>query len=304
MSSLRNLPVKLSAEDAAVFRGLQASALFPTLALPGEGELVALYKQKQREFQERHLEPYADILETELTKYLMARKDEIYKKLLASETGSFVVELFKWKTIHFRESLTELKRRESTMTPEQLRAHRITRRERDFELSTKSVETTFGVERCEVYDGEEEISHVMYPEKVDKIFRYTDLALRLSLVLGPNFYPFTTAEYVDEECTQGEDGYSVLKKILCVRYYPFGVNKPQMDKLLACAKKQAQRSKKQLERDEYSVGHGSINIWPPVCISLVGTEAAAAAEAAEYSDMPPLIPSQAKRCFCGCSDEE
>lgn len=329
MASLFNLSVKLNAEDKAVFQSLQASALFPSLASPGEGELVALYKQKDREFKEKRLEPYADILEAELTKYLTERKDDIYQKLLKSETNSFVVELFSWKTIKFNESLTQLRRRESLMTSEQLREHRAAIWARNERIRNDDIENTFSVERTEVYDGEEETSWTLYPEKVEKIFRFTDLALRLSLFLGPNFYPFTTAEYSDEERMMGDNGYSVFKKTLYVRYYPFGVGKQQMDKLLACAKKEAKRkaegAKTCLRWGEYGVGHSSLNTPPAEPVSLLGGGASSApADEEAYSDMPPLVPAtKVKRflgaaerdgvsswaelareqCFCGCGDE-
>ncbi len=290
MASLYNLSVKLSAEDVAVFQCLQATALLPSLAQPGEGELVALYKQKQRETQQAAMEPYADILETELLKCLEARKAQIYTKLMESKGASFEVELFKWKTVKYRETLTELKQRESEMTTERLREHHSFLRNRSARLEQLGYESMFSAEKSEVYDGEEETYTTLYPVKVDRIFRFTDLALRLSLALGPNFYPYTAWKAMEGESEEGEDGYTVFTKTLCVRYYPYGVSKFQMEKLLTCAKKDAKRkaegTKTALRMSEYGVGHRELNAIP---------------EEDEYADMPPLIPAKAAhRCFCGC----
>jgi len=300
MASLFNLSVKLSAEDEAVFQTLQASALLPTLATPGEGELVQLYKQKQKEAERQTIEPYADILETQLLGYLTERKDEILQKLKDSESTSFSADLFSWNSVTYHESFSELKRRQSAMTPEELRQHRCDMWEQKERIKEEGWETTFGVERQECYDGEEIIYWVLDRVKVDRIFRNSDLELRLSLALGPNFFPFTKSQSVCDD----DESFSVFKKTLCVRYCPFGVTKPQMDKLLACAKNEAKRKaeglKTSLRRDEYGVGHAQLNIWPQVF--LVSSDD-------EYADMPPLISASAAKqanthhCFCGCGDE-
>jgi hypothetical protein len=62
---------------------------------------------------------------------------------------------------------------------------------------------------------------------VDRIFRNSDLAERLSLTLGPNFLPSYKWESVEGAADESEFGYRVYKKTLCVIYCPFGVSKPQ-----------------------------------------------------------------------------
>lgn len=300
MASLSALSFKLTAEDKAVFQYLQASALLPALATPGEGELVQQYKQKQKEQMRQTIEPYADILESQLLGYLAERKDEILQKLKSSTDTSFTADLFSWNSVAYGESLTQLKRRQSAMTPEELRQHRSEVGLRQGRIESEGWETTFGVEHQECYDGEESIYWAMYPVKVERIFRNSDLDLRLSLALGPNFFPFTRWESVHDE-----QAYTAYKKTLCVRYYPFGVSKPQMDKLLACAKNEMKRKaaglKTSLRSDEYGVGHAQLNIWPSVPVSLLGEDER------DYSDMPPLIPAVKRtnkhQCFCGCEDE-
>jgi hypothetical protein len=127
------------------------------------------------------------------------------------------------------------------------------------------------------------------PVKVDRIFRHSDLAKRISLSLGPNFYPRFLQELVSEVSDQVNDGgYRVYKKTLVVVYYPFGLEKDKMKKLLEVAKSQAKRiAEGKVARygvDEHGVrqfgaGHKELNIQP----------------------VPLLGPSY---CFCGCASDE
>lgn len=269
MASL-NLPYTLSAEDAAVFTTLQDSALLPELAKPGKGEMVELFKQKKYEEQRALLAPYADILEAELKKMLEQRKSVILQKLKESKGTAFTVELFSWTTVHYHESLSQLKKRESEMGFEERHEHYLAQRKKDQLITANKWETMFGTEYGLVYGyGEDDYPDVARVSmKVDRIFRFSDLTMRLSLALGPNFYPFMRwVNVMPEPFTAAERrGYFVYKKVLCVRYYPFGVSKLQMDKLLACAKTQAQRladgEKISLTGGEYPVGHEEMCVLP------------------------------------------
>jgi hypothetical protein len=308
MASLYNLSIKLSAEDAALFKELQESALLPTLATPGEGELVKVYKEEMRKKQEALMAPYADILEAELLRFLSERKDNILQQLREDKDKGFSVELFSWKAIEYYESLTDLKRRQSMMTKEQLREHTREVMTRQEYIEQNQLESTFGVERQEYdYCDEPTTFWAMYPVKVDRIFRFSDLATRLSLALGPNFFPYISYQYASPSYAAEREGYNAIKKTLCVRYYPFGVSKSQMDRLLACAKSEAKRKaegqKSVLGWSEEAIGHKAMNIAPPVD---------------EYADMPPLMsaaraappqirlvdPDVRNHCFCGCAEDE
>ncbi len=314
-----NLPYTLSAADAALFSSLRASALLPSLATPCHGELVTLFKERKREEDKKRVEPYADILEGELTKMLEERKDSILQQLKDSKGTSFTADLFSWKTVHYSETLASMQARVSEMSSEERVAHYEKVRETRFAIEDNGWESEFFVEaRDPIYDDDgyfqEEETSTPYPSvKVDRIFRCSDLAERLSLKLGPNFYPFTKWEYVQGAGNYEENGFNVYKKTLAVRYYPFGVKKDQMKKLLGVAKTQAERKTRgeviSLRARETPVGHAELNIVPPGPVPLLG----------EYEGMPPLVPARAAmpkvsvwephdvstgRCFCGCADDE
>ena len=242
MSSITNLPYALSAEDAALFQSLQASALLPTLSTPGEGELMPVYRKNMRDEEFKRVEPYADLLEHDLAERLEVRKASILKQLRESKDTLFMVDLFTWKTVIYHESSQDMRRRYAAM--EDGRTSLILEnRRRAILINDNKWETTFGVECTNPYswDYPEEPWWAYYPLKVDRIFRHSDLAQRLSLKLGPNFLPFFRSEKVEGAGEESDHGFSVYKKTLYVRYYPLGVTEFQLTKLLAVAKKQKER---------------------------------------------------------------
>lgn len=297
-----NLPYTLSAEDAALFKTIQDSALLPSLAQPGEGKMVELFKQNKKEEQKRIIAPYADLLEEQLMKMLLQRKAEILQTLKESKGTSFSVDLFSWKTINYHESLSQLKAREADMSREERIAHYRSQNAHAAAVKETGWESMFGVYE-EGWNGREaETMETFAPVKVDRIFRNSDLAMRISLALGPNFLPFIAWENKDHSVSMGWlQGFNVFKKTLGVRYYPFGVPKQQMKELLAVAKSEAKRfaegKKTRLGGGEYTVGDMALNIFPDEYADMPHLED-------EFADMPPLIPATKERCFCGCDDSD
>ena len=319
MSSIANLPFALSAEDAALFQSLQASALLPTLARPGEGELMAVYQQKKREEEFKTIEPFADLLEHDLAERLEMRKASILKQLRETKDTLFTVDLFSWKTVVYHETWQDMRRRYAAMEGDGSSFIQENRR-RSILIADNKWETTFGVECTNPYswDYPEEPWWSYYPKKVNRIFSHSDLAMRLSLKLGPNFLPFFRSERVEGAGEDSEHGFSVHKKTLYVRYYPLGVSQFRLTKLLAVAKKQAER----MSRGEvlgYAAGE-----YPKFSDSLEPSAPEAAPEAAPEGDggggrstMPslksilmawdpdaPAHDAAHSRCMCGCEDEE
>ena len=304
-----NLPYTLSAEDTAVFTTLQGSALLPSLATPGEGELVQLFKQKQREEQRVRIEPYADLLEDKLLRFLSKEKDRIFKELKESKSTWFAAKLFSWNTVQYHESLTSLKARQAEMNSEERAAFSRSQSEMKELIKHNKWESTFGMMGSYSfvygYDEDAEEEWTLHPQKVDNIFRHSDLALRLSLALGPNFFPSFQMEYKTGRGPHSKEGFSVYKKTLYVRYYPFGVSKQQMQKLLACAKSNAARlaegKKTKVSPGEWAVGAEELRIQsaPPT----LPPSPVPAAKSYEWDDMPLLPTSAPARCICGCEDE-
>lgn len=163
-------------------------------------------------------------------------------------------------------------------------------------------ENTFGVETSRVNSWASEDDDTYWthtPVKVDRIFRNSDLQFRLSLALGPNFFPSYRWERIAVTGEHDEEHHIVVyKKTLFVTYHPFGVKKHQMSKLLAVAKKEAERAalgkKADYEEFDYGVGYAKLCVLPEE----------------DYADMPPLVAAPpapirvAHHCFCGCEDAE
>ena len=283
-----NLPYTLSAEDAALFKTIQDSALLPSLAQPGEGKMVELFKQKKKEEQKRIIAPYADLLEERLMKMLLQRKAEILQTLKDSKGTSFSVDLFSWKTINYHESLSQLKAREAYMSREERNTHYRSQNAHAAAVKETGWESMFGVYE-EGYNGwAAEIMERLAPVKVDRIFRNSDLAMRISLALGPNFLPYIALENNDPSMGWLQ-GFNVFKKTLGVRYYPFGVPKQQMKELLAVAKSEAKRfaegKKTRLGGGEYTVGDMALNIFPDEYADMPHIDSSVAEPAAEDDDV-------------------
>jgi hypothetical protein len=315
---MASLSFTLSADDAALFAALQGKALLPSLAVPGKGELVQLYKEKKRDEEFKIIEPYADLLETELKRILEQRKESVLTQLRESKNSTFTVDLFSWTTVHYYESLSDMQRRVSEMTPEEVERHNWQRTSRQRRIEENGWESTFGVmTHSSVYGYEaDEAWHSYYPKKVDRIFRNSDLAWRLSLALGPNFFPSYRWDLVEDAGDTSDFGFSVYKKTLYVRYYPFGVSKAQMTKLLAVAKKDAERISKD-EKAAFGSEEFSVGGIESLCVLPQPED--------DYAGMPPLVAaskfkwsgvgyaedkegrasrfSRGDRCFCGCDED-
>jgi hypothetical protein len=290
---MASLSFNLSPEDAAIFQTLQASALLPTLAEPGEGELVELFKQRKREEQKKFIEPYADLLESDLVKMLGRRKASILQEL----KSNFTAKLFSWNSVGYHESLSSLKRRQDGMTTKELSDHNVAMRERQFLILENDWESMFSVEGVHYADGGyEDVPYTaLFPVKIDRIFRNSDLDKRLSLKLGPNFFPHIEYELIVGAGDESAYGYSVYKKTLCVTYYPFGVSKDKMVKLLKTAKEQAERIALRM-KSVYSADQRGVGLVELGILRLSHPE--------DYADMPSLIHASQHRCFCGCTDDE
>lgn len=262
--------LKLSADDLALFQSLQDSCLLPSLSVPGSGELVEVFKAKKREENQKAMAPYADLLEDELVKMLKRRKTVIYDELLNSKSTSFTVDLFSWNTVGYHETLKEMNDRVSKMTWGQKYDHQLRQGDRKATIEANKWETTFGVEMAPAYgygpDDCESPDWVFRPMKVDRIFRQSDLRMRLALKLGPNFFPSIRLDVVKDVMGDPKlhNGYTVFKKTLYVRYHPFGLNERDLKSLLAVAKKEKERFEKGerqlLGPAQYPVGHGALNI--------------------------------------------
>ena len=253
-----SLPYTLSVEQVELFKSLQDSALLPELAEPGSGEIAALYKQRQKDKQKKIIAPYADIFYNESLKQFEGRKESILQQLRESKGIHFTAELAVWKTVIYHESLSKLKAREAAMSPSERSEHLRAKQLENEQIQAKGWESVFGVLEDGWNGWAEETVTIYEPMKLERIFKNSDLAMRLSLLLGPNFFPSYRLDYLDSVGTHERSGFSVYNKILCVEYFPFGLPKDKMVKLLDVAKEQKRRSengeKIRLGAGEYAAG--------------------------------------------------
>jgi hypothetical protein len=267
----------------------------PSLAKPGWGEFAELYKQRRAEEQRAMMEPYADLLEVNLLGMLKQSHPFILWQLRKSEGTIFKANVFSWNTVKYLEPLHLRARRLSAMTPEERDENEAAEHSRKHQIAQEGWETTFNTE-CHVA-GYALGQYSRRPVKVERIFRNSNLKQRISLALGPNFYPYIWSEKVVEVADSVKDqGYVVLKRTLTVRYSPFGLNKHEIKKLLDVAKSQAKRKAEGLittyDRGEYGVGYAQLRIEPPYPPSTRG-------------DCDPYI-CRRSACTCRyeCSDSE
>jgi hypothetical protein len=281
---------------------------------------MEVYQQKKRDEEFKRIEPFADLLEHDLAEQIEVRKAAILKQLRESKDTLFTVDLFSWKTVAYSETSQDMRHRYAAMEDGRSALIQENRR-RAILIEDNKWETTFGVESANPYswDYSDEPYWSYYPRKVDRIFRHSDLAMRLSLKLGPNFFPSFRWERVEDAGDSSEHGFSVYKKTLYVRYYPLGVSQMQLTKLLGVAKKQAERMSLGevlgYTAGEYPKFSECINAGP-LAAEEPAPRTAAAAAGGGASTMPSLKrilvawdpdasgPSHQWRCVCGCLDEE
>jgi hypothetical protein len=290
---MASLPYVLSAEDTALLESLQDTALLSAVSLQEVRELAF---QKKAEQEKKMLLPYADLLEMEILTELSLRKQSILNKLKESPGMDFTVELLSWNTVFYREDLTELLRRESLMTREELRDHNRAKRVLQESLTTFGKLSVCGTEMLH-HDEYETYRYIGLPEvKVERIFRKTDLRYRIAMALGPNFFPYLCAKMQEGVSEDGPHGYTGWTTTLCVRYYPKGLSKNQMTTILKTLKDKKQRqeegtyytlqSMEELNRNSpgltYSLPRGPVALQVPAPIRVPALR-----------ELP---------CFCGCAD--
>jgi hypothetical protein len=290
---MASLPYVLSAEDTALLESLQDTALLPAVSLQEVRELA--YKKKAEQ-EKQMLLTYADLLEMEILTELSLRKQSILNKLKESPDTDFTVELLSWNTIFYREDLSQLLRRESLMTREELRDHTNAKRALQESLTTLGKLSVCGTETL-YDDGHETYRYISLPEvKVERIFRKTNLRYRIAMALGPNFFPYLRTKEQEGVGEDGPHGYTGWTTTLCVRYYPMGISKNQMTSILKTLKDKKQRQEEGTyytlqSMEDFSKNSPGITYCVPRGPSALQVPA------------PIRVPvPKASSCFCGCAD--
>ena len=236
---MNSLPYTLNAEQTALFQEMQDSALFPALATPGEGELVTLFKKSYRELQRKRLEPCADLLKTHILARVCVDRAAILEELKKDPKAGMRAELFSWHTIRYNQTLTQLQKAQSKMSFDEKTASRIDMHTEKQQIKDNHWETMLRVD--EITDSCEMMT-AMWEVKINDIFRFTDIADRVALALGPCFFPYIQWQEAEDLTNLKSPNFRIYKKALCVRYYPFGLDLPKMKRLFEAASKQNERA--------------------------------------------------------------
>lgn len=281
------LPYGLSIEDGELFSSLVSSALLHQVSTPGSGEFAQRFRDRKLAEERDRLHPYTDLLEAEIRRQITSRDPEsLLDEMRACHVYDMGINLFSWNTIFFNESLLMMKERVAEMSPSEQMEHRYKKQERDISIEQQGYCHTIGVNNrlsygsnYHYYDCGDEYDGLSFlsPVKIHRIFTKTDLAKRLTLILGPNFFPSFRYEQLAQVNEEGTDGYLAYKVTLFAKYYPSGLPRTQMKELLDVARtqqrRQAEGKVRTLSDTEWLVGigewrKGSHNVNS---VSLLGT---------------------------------
>jgi hypothetical protein len=236
-----SLPFTLSAADAALFNELQASAVFPEFATPGEGDLAAAYKKASKERLRERMEIYADLLLPLILEVAQAKKMDIVYQLIKDPHKTMEADIFSWNTVVYTESFSDYKRRLAAMSSQD----RFDEENRQYEerqmFEQNGWQHTLGldVDIRSPWGGWDSCA-MLSPQRIERIFNHSNLAERVALALGPNFMPYTKTTCVYGEETAGKN-YGVFRKTLSVIYMPFGRPKTNLLKALEVVRNQKKR---------------------------------------------------------------
>ena len=220
-----NLPYTLSTDNTSVFNLLAGNAFLPSLKTPCEGVLANRYDMEKKNAFRETLIPYADLLKNYILSSVSTSKEEVLDKLRTAPYYDMSVKLFSYNFVTYDEPLLEKKRRQSSMTVEELRAEANADRNKKNLIREKEWES-----KISTYDLDSSLE-IVSPMKINLIFQMTDIGLRLAAYFGPCFFPTYESKILERG-----DGFAVVQKTLNLRYYPHGLTKNQMQALLEAYK--------------------------------------------------------------------
>jgi hypothetical protein len=256
---------KLDAEEAQLFKGLQDESLFSDYryrVLELERTKEEARTKREKEF----VQPYADLLFEHIKASVTARKAELWETLKTK--GECAV--FSYEMLRYNQTMLEKQRRLDEMTSDERVAH--------FEAEVEEPkETQFGANKWffnSWKDTEDEDDYYQgtlhYPIKVQRIFRRSDLAVRIGLLFGPHFVTKRTYETLSTR--EGDFGWSHQKVTLQVVFKGDTISKGEVAQILRVAKETKEREVKTLGPFEWVALDGEVEQIP-----------------ASPCEMPPLV---------------
>ena len=228
----------MTEEERELFQDLQNSAVLPTLAHPGEGDLAKRHRAQRKEELKKKLEPYADVLEAQVRPTLLAKKEQILAQLEGGQ--DFTVQLCEWNFVTYRSTPNMMRASMAEMTSEERAIFSERLAERDAYIANQGWSDSL----VEVRATHPQLGEVttLPPQKLMRIFTKTNLLWRIASALGPNFTPYIVSEAVSHVGHPRDAlDFVAMKSILCVKYCPAGLQATELKKLLTMAKDQKRR---------------------------------------------------------------
>jgi hypothetical protein len=232
--------INLPEEDRELFREIQQSALLPTLAEPGVGDLA----RRQRAFRKQEaiqmLDPYADILEQQIMPLLLAKKEAILAKLVSSpQDGYFYVDVCEWNTVQYACKGSELREHIASLAPQEKEWFLQGLKDRNDELKQRGwTDSRLSVKKMSADDG----LIMLRPQKIERIMRKSNLGWRIAQALGPNFRPEIVLKAVSHiGAPRSKLDYIAFKGVLTLVYCPLGLERTLLKEMLATVKRQKER---------------------------------------------------------------
>ncbi len=253
--------VKVSEEDAALLRECEYNSV-----LSVTDSITAAWKSRLAEMKTQRLQPYADLLFTEIVNTMRQsheRREWLDRMKMRAKSADSERDIY-WDVhlynhVEYMEPLSALKQRQSTMTPEELQAHREKQAEVRQYITHRRLKDHIGTSKMVMDEEDEEVVEV-FPlrlESVDAVVRHTDLLKRLALEFGGPFC-YANVKTIKTQ-TDAERGILILTKAINIYYKPFGPSKEHLASTLDFLKKDKLRAKRTLDDDEY------LKFGAPIC---------------------------------------
>lgn len=279
----------LSHEEYTLFQSINCAGFFS----PKERiDLRASWAKREQDLEEETLQPYCDLLFTQIMNDIRWKKDELFSALQGKtktvrHKADMCVPFWTYNAVTYKQS-----RDEPISMSHYADRDKIRQKGYDWTLMTERYVTN--PEELEEmghypeYDGPSMEVTKLYPVRVDRVVKRTDLLARLSKEFGVNFWVTRRRGESIHDC----ESYTAYKVDLVLNFFPSSLPEYKLKPLLAIAKKYDARTNYKMMDDERFI------LWKgdPVA-TLASTLEEFRKEHARSVDSP-------SPCMCGwCSDE-
>lgn len=244
MSAYKNL----SSEEYSYFQSMASLSFFTTKE---QMDLRTSWGKRELEVEEETLQPYCDLLMTQIMNDVRWKKDEILAALqektkTAKHKADLCVPFWSYNSVIYKQSRQEAFGGRSYFTDQD----EIREKGYDWTLKTERY-VTDPAELEEIghfpeYDGPSAEVTKLRPVRVDRVVKRSDLLLRLSKNFGMNFWVSTRLGKIIHEC----ESYTAYKVELVLNFFPSGLPEHRIKALLPIAKKYDARTNYRMKDDE------------------------------------------------------